>query len=642
MQLSLIDNSAAANRPAPLMIYGRWLPAHLQVPGTRLQVHFTAADRMAMKRKRQMPVSEWAEKYRVIPNGAALPGPWRNSTTPYVAGVMDASMFPSVQQVILCWPPQCGKTDGVNTIIGYLTDRRPGNVLYVFPDELTARDSNRDQITPMFKDSAQLRKYFTGYLDDAASLCLRMRHIKIFMAWATSASRLASKPLPYVVMDEEDKYPATPNSKESSPADLAKKRTRTFAHMRKVFRMSTPTVETGAIWKALTEDAEVIFDYWVRCPACGGIQQMVFEQIKWPETTRDPREVESRKLAWYECKSCGDKWDDARRNTAVQHGEWRDREKGLSINAILNSIRPTSIGFHLRAYVSRFVSLSESAAAFLWGLKDKTKLKDFKNAHEAEPWVNYTYERKEDAILALKDDRPSGVVPDQNIVALTAGVDSQKVGYWYEIRAWTSGPERESWQVRSGFVMTDDALTKVLFEDEYRDASGTRYIVNLVVMDAMGDRTAEVYDYCLKFRGRVVPYQGKRTLSQPYRFSKQEYYPGTDKLIPGGLMLVLGNTTFYKNLLASKLDITRGDPGAWYLNSETTNEWAVQMTAEYQDPDGYWQCKPNRANHAWDCSVYNLIAADIIGVRFMGQVPEEKESSDADKRHRISTSKQRW
>lgn len=120
--------------------------------------------------------------------------------------------------------------------------------------------------------------------------------------------------------------------------------------------------------------------------------------------------------------------------------------------------------------------------------------------------------------------------------------------------------------------MTDDALTKVLFDDEYRDASGTRYLVNLVVMDAMGDRTAEVYDYCLKFRGRVVPYQGKRTLSQPYRFSKQEYYPGTDKLIPGGLVLVLCNTTFYKNLLASKLDITGGDPGAWHLNSETTNE----------------------------------------------------------------------
>jgi phage terminase large subunit GpA-like protein len=250
--------------------------------------------------------------------------------------------------------------------------------------------------------------------------------------------------------------------------------------------------------------------------------------------------------------------------------------------------------------------------------------------------VNYTYERKEDAILALKDDRPGGVVPDQAIVALTAGVDTQKDGFWYEIRAWASGPDRESWQIREGFVSTFDAVTKVLFDDEYKDATGKRYLVHLAVVDAMGDKTAQVYDYCLQFRGRVVPFQGKRLLSQPYRFSKQEYYPSSDKLIPGGMTLVLGNVTYYKNLLASKLDITGGDPGAWHLHSETTNEWAVQMTAEYQDGDGYWECKPGRANHAWDCSVYSLLAADIIGVRFMGekQDPGEKRVNKPENRNR--------
>jgi phage terminase large subunit GpA-like protein len=641
MQLSLIDNSASTNRPAPLLISTRWLPKSLHTPGTRLTLRFTSADRHALKRKKQIPVSEWAEKYRVIPNDSALPGPWRNSTTPYMAGVMDASVFSSVQQIILCWPPQSGKSDGVNTIIGYLTDRRPGNVLYVYPDELTARENNRDRITPMFNDSAQLKKYFTGYQDDESRLCLRLRHVKIFMAWANSASRLSNKPLPYVVLDEEDKYPITANAKESSPADLAKKRTRTFSHMRKVFRMSTPTVETGAIWKALNEEAEVIFDYWVRCPACGALQQMVFDQIKWPDKERDPRVIESGKLAWYECRSCGDKWDDARRNMAVQQGEWRDREKSLSIRAILNSLRPVSIGFHLTAYVSRFVSLSESAAAFLWGLKDKTKLKDFRNAHEAQPWVVYTHEQKDELIFALKDTRPSGIVPSRNIVALTAGIDTQQDNFWFEIRAWASGPDRDSWQVRSGFVMTFEGLSKILFDDEYKDADGNRYLVNIAVIDAMGDKTAQVYSYCLGYRGRVIPYQGKRTLSQPYRFSKQEYFPGTEKMIPGGLSLVLGNTTFYKNLLSSKLDITIGDPGAWHLNADTTDEWVKQMSAEYQDDNGFWECKPGRANHAWDCSVYSMLAADILGVRFMGQTQEGK-ANNADKRQRPTASKQRW
>lgn len=53
---------------------------------------------------------------------------------------------------------------------------------------------------------------------------------------------------------------------------------------------------------------------------------------------------------------------------------------------------------------------------------------------------------------------------------------------------------------------------------------------------------------------------------------------------------------------------------AW--GSETTETWARHMCAEYTDEKGLWQCPENKANHGWDCSVYNLVAADILGVRF--------------------------
>jgi hypothetical protein len=101
MQLQLINTP----KNPPITISPSWLPPHLRQPGTRLKIRFSAADRHALKRKKQMPVSLWAEKYRTIPKDAALPGPWRNTTVPYMAGVMDASMYPSVQEIILCWPP---------------------------------------------------------------------------------------------------------------------------------------------------------------------------------------------------------------------------------------------------------------------------------------------------------------------------------------------------------------------------------------------------------------------------------------------------------------------------------------------------------------------------------------------------------
>lgn len=104
-------------------------------------------------------------------------------------------------------------------------------------------------------------------------------------------------------------------------------------------------------------------------------------------------------------------------------------------------------------------------------------------------------------------------------------------------------------------------------------------------------------------------------MTMPYRVSKIEYYPGTDKIIPGGIKLLRGNVTYYKNNLSARLDIAAADPGAWHYHSETSLEWARQMTAEYLDDHGFWECKPSRANHGWDCSIYGLIAADVIGVR---------------------------
>ena len=87
-------------------------------------------------------------------------------------------------------------------------------------------------------------------------------------------------------------------------------------------------------------------------------------------------------------------------------------------------------------------------------------------------------------------------MPGSGVVAgLTAGVDTQDAGFWYEIRAWGFGESEESWQVREGFVTSFADLERVLFRDEYRDVDGLVYPLQIVVQDAMGHRTTEVYDF---------------------------------------------------------------------------------------------------------------------------------------------------
>ena len=609
-----------------------------------------SGERRIFRKLKPMPVSEWAEKYRVL-TMSVFPGKWHNEITPYSAGVMDASFFKSVETIIICKTPQTGISEAVNNCIAFAADRSPAPALYVFPDELTAKENSRDRLQPMFTASPKLRRLKTDLEDDMAGLRINLRSMPIYMAWAGSAARLANKPIGRLVLDEIDKYPEHSNKREASPVDLAEKRTTTFRGHRKIWKISTPTIESGPIWQSLTKEAQVIFDYWVTCPDCGTLQLMAFKHIKWPANERDPEKISGEELAHYGCPHCQSEWDDHRRDLAVQAGVWYARTTqtpgavaiatiatgaetaldtktespsptpGLELFDYLENYLPKKIGFHLPSFVSRFVSLSEIAAAFLKAKDSKDKLRDFKNGYEARPWKIINIARKEDRILLLKDNRPRGVVPGNNqIIALTAGVDTQDYGYYYAIRAWSGGPKQTSWLIDEGLADTGEALLEILFETTYFDLDQNPYIVNLAIHDAMGHRTSEVYDLTRLNRRRHLPYQGAPgVLTSPWKISQIEFYPaskGKNIPIPGGLKLVRGYVGYYKDILDTKLQINPGTPGALNLHSETPAEYAAHMCVEYIDEKTQrWVNPEKKANHYWDCEYMNFLAADILRLK---------------------------
>ncbi|UIJ38504.1 phage terminase large subunit family protein [Desulfobaculum bizertense] len=606
-----------------------WLPesvreAVLRQAGQTHVFQFSQGERKVFRRRKPIPVSEWAERHRVV-HQSSIPGRWHNDVTPYMTGIMDASFFPSVETIIICKTPQTGGSEAIHNCVAYAIDRAPGPAMYVFPDRITAKENAQDRIAPMLEASPRLRTYLTGQADDTSSLRLNLAHMTIYLGWSGSVSRLGNKPIRYLVLDELDKYQNPKN--EASSESLAEKRTTTWRRKRKIWKISTPTIEGGPIWRAFGEEAQAKFDFWVRCPHCGTWQLMNFDRIKWPqedEIKQEPELVLSKRLAWYECETCGACWDDNDRDKAVRLGQWRARGTGLELSAHLKTNRPAKIGFHIPSWLSYFVSLSEIAAAFLRWKKsgNRDDLKDFMNQYKAEPWRAYDVQRSEDAILELCDDRPRGIVPGclkdgtPRAAVLVAGVDTQHRYFRYVIRAFGWGGEEESWLVQAGSVPTFEALEQVLFKNVYLDADGKEYRVRLAVQDAMGTRTKDVYSFCARHRGKVFPYQGKRTLATPVQYSPQEFYPGTKLRIPGGLVLWKVDTTFFKNDLAAKLQILPEDPGAFHLYNGISDEYAREMTAEYYDDEKLcWMCPDNKDNHFWDCEVMALVAAYELDIR---------------------------
>ncbi|WP_083909266.1 terminase gpA endonuclease subunit [Desulfovibrio oxyclinae] len=622
---------------AVIHVSSRWLPHGVDVE--RYQFQPSKAERRICRKRKPIKPSIWAERHRVLPEDSALPGRWRNSTSPYLTGILDASYTPGVRELVLCAAPQVGKTEVINTVLGYAIDRDPGPAMLVYPDRPTATHNIKNRIRSLLESTPRLAGFMTGREDDVANTRINLEHMSVYGAWATPSS-LANKFIKHLIFDEIDKYPAVASKSEADPISLGEKRQRTFRWSRKRYKISSPTIESGPIWQEL-QSCQIVFHYIVRCPSCGGFQRMNTKGHKFPEDERDPATIENKLLARYECEHCKAHWDDNQRDKAVALGEWRDLVSGATLEAVLKERRPAKIGFHIPAWLSRFVSLSEVAAAFLKGQASKQKMRDYCNAYEAEPWVEYHVERPLERIKVLKDERPAGVVPGGGVVAgLTAAVDTQDNGFWYEVRAWGWGLQRESWGIREGFVLCLEDVARILWDERYSDADGNEYNVELAVIDSGGHRTSEVYDWARTHRGRVYAYKGEQRMNKPHDFTTLEYMPpdkrGRKRSIPGGLRLLRGNSNFYKDRLSSQLEIAPADPGAWHLHGDVTDDWCKQMTVEYVDDNGNWQCPKGKDNHAWDCGYMNLVAAAVKRMEFRKPGERLRVKTKKQKRKKIN------
>jgi terminase, large subunit len=593
---------------------GNWVRRQVGVAWSR-------AERKILRKRKPIPVSVWVEKHRVL-TMSALPGLWRNDVTPYLPGIMDATMMPYVREVTLCKTPQTGGSEGAHNIMGYCIDRAPGPAMYIYPDEATAQENSTDRVLPMIQSSPRLRSYFTGQSRDAASFRINLQHMPIYFAWARSASRLANKPIKYAIADEIDKEGFDAGAREAHPLDLIDKRFTTYRSTYKFIKISTPTLETGNIWRSLNS-CDVIFDYHVTCPLCGQRQLMTFSGIKWEGgSSAKASEIEARHLAWYECEHCQGRWDDDLRNQAARAGVWMARDLPVSLSAYLDRFRPARIGFHLPAWKSYFVSLSECAGAFLRGLQDIVKMQDFQNSYCALPWKETVIKKDEDDVLSHRNHLPAGVVP-ADAVALTCGIDVQQNGFWFIVKSWTK--DMASHRVQYGYVSTWADVENLVFNTRYPVENTPEASMGIwrAAIDTGGgkdpsddwSKTEEIYTW-LRQHGRGVVFgvkgNGKPQVKKVNPRVIDKMSRG-NRPIPGGITLYFLDTDAFKEAFFWRLGIEPGEPQAITLHADTDITYARQVLAEQKQRDkkGKVSWVPiRRDNHLLDCEIYSDACAD--------------------------------
>ena len=121
-----------------------------------------------------------------------------------------------------------------------------------------------------------------------------------YAGWSGSKARLQSKPIRYVFADEVRNY-------APGRLEMLLKRTRSFWNSRR-FLISTPGTKGDAMDTAYRAGDQRLWHF--ECPACGRLQPLAFEQLKWDsnDTTKPEGKWRFDALAdtiRFECVSCG-------------------------------------------------------------------------------------------------------------------------------------------------------------------------------------------------------------------------------------------------------------------------------------------------------------------------------------------------
>jgi phage terminase large subunit GpA-like protein len=558
-------------------------------------------------------VQEWAEDNLYLPSSASpKPGRYSTDLTPHVREPLKAYTDPETTFVILCWAAQSAKTTTELVCKCFNIANHDGNQIFLMPSETMAKSYSETKLQPIIEATPVLKALKPHQRDKYKKLEMHMQNGVINLIGGASPANLASRSAGRLFTDEIDKLKAELKN-EADPLSLLFERAKWFPD-KKIFLTSTPTVPEGHIWIWFEKGTQEY--YYVPCPDCDHyFTPDWYKDMKWEQDEENEMSLEQRAAtAYLQCPDCGFHIKDKHKYKMLEEGKWIAHNKGAT-----KRMR----SFHYNEIMSHITKWPDLVLKFLQAVEKKKKgdlseLKNFINSSLSQPWLASAGHTVNDEVIEgmIDIDRPRGTVPNQ-AKGLVAGVDTQDNGFFYVIRAF--GDDNTSWLVTEGFVDTFEALEKAVIQSSF---SGMR--VSRMFMDCQGHRTDEVYKFCRKWGGAVVPCVGRgKAMTSEYSFFPVDKVPGKQTI--GGLMRCVWNTVAVKDLMFTKMRIAHEDPGSFHIHDQTTRAYRQALKSEFKNEKGDYEHIKHIPNHLLDCEALTFLGARILGIEYWEDVkPEER------------------
>ena len=581
-------------------------------------------ERLALRPPTGMTVNGWANSFRQIDARYGVEsGKWQSKA--FQSEPLDAFSDPRVREVVFMWASQLSKTEMILNMLGWSFDERPGPTLIGLPTDIDCNDFYRSRWRPFVEGTPEVRRHLTGDLGDDTKNLVHLDCCNVRIVPSGSKSRLAQYPAEIVWLDEVDKFSEWTGS-DASPVDLAQERQKNYEFTSKLIMSCTPTVERGYINQAFLRTDQC--DYWVPCPNCGRFQVLDFRHLRVPNEVRDPRTIIQHDLARYECFNCKTMLDESHKDLMIDNGIWVPHTAKINERGDVEGEVEFSPyrGFRLSTLYSPWVRWSRVIAKFFEVRKSPSRLMDFINAWLAQIWEEITM-KPDHAEMRLKNcaGHKEGTVPSKAQV-LTAGIDVQPDHFWIGIRGWA--PHEESFGV---ILKRLESWTDVL-----RYIQGRRYPVEgkddltmkvrLACIDS-AYRTSEVYQFCRENPSLFRPVRGENQKGMPWRAFPIDKHPATGEALPGSLIRWNWDKELFMDRLFRYIKGGKDSPTHWWLWDNPDMSVLAQLTSWEKilvrgrggKPDKEeWRQKGDQDDHLWFCECYNLVAADMLGVEFIG------------------------
>ena len=559
------------------------------------RIEFTRAFKRLFAPLTKIGVVEWARRNVYLVDDERA-GPFDTENFPYMREPLESLRYGSVQDIILCFGTQTGKTTILTVAVAYIVDIIHKTVFFAFPTKELAKRYSKTRLQPLFRASESLRSHLPENRDNYTNLEQQFDTCTLVLTGAGTPAQLASTPAPIIIADEIDKFKLA-TDREAGALQLLKERSKSFVSKKHLIA-STPTTASGNIWSAYVgSDAR---KYFVACPHCGAEFTFEMSGLRWEGRSDESAEWDYRRVrrtAHYECPHCGGHIDERAKREIMRSGRWVASNGNAATGAR---------GYHLNSLYSPTLTFGEIAEEFLRAQEDLSRMQNFVNSWLAEPWEDLCFGGEPAALKNCVCDYERG---ERKGTKAIIAVDVQMRDLRYNVRTYdTTGSYLADWGTAVDWTDIDELQN--------------RYGAQLVGVDInFRARENEVYEAIGKRKTRgwlgILGAPDHNILTANAKLTHFNPMTRNRRINIGGIRLLTIKSSLYRSELALARTGARGN---WHVYRGIERGYERELFAEVQAEkivkgrrEIYWK-QVRTDNHQFDCETYQLAMAEYFKV----------------------------